>query len=111
MLKRAIALSFLAALVTAGLYAADEPKKPADGPKKPSAEKYSKDEADKHTYLDPAKAPPDFAVQGEYLGEAVNPADGSKNVVAAQISAQGGGKFLAALYNGGLPGAGWDGKS
>src|SRR5215212_2409999 len=101
MLKRAIVLSCLAA-VSVGLYAADAPKKPA--------EKYSKEEADKQTYLDPAKASPDFAVQGEYVGEAAS-AGAAKKAVAAQISAQGGGKFLAAFYDGGLPGASWDGKS
>ena len=45
--------------------------------------------------------PVDFSIQGEY-------ADEGKGV---QVIALGGGAFQAVVYEGGLPGAGWDGES
>jgi hypothetical protein len=95
----------LAAALPLLLTAAIAPSRGADL-KKPDAkpaEKYDKAEADKHTFLDPAKASPDFAVQGEYVGESA----GKK--VGVQIASLGGGNFTGALYYGGLPGDGWDG--
>lgn len=58
---------------------------------------------DKKVWTDPADAtlPPDFQVQGEYAGAAAG----------AQVIALGAGQFQAVVYPGGLPGAGWDGKS
>src|SRR5689334_16482423 len=41
---------------------------------------------------------PDFALQGEYAG----------TQVGVQVVAQGKGEFLAVVYTGGLPGAGWN---
>lgn len=46
-----------------------------------------------------AAADPDFALQGEYTGTGVG----------VQVVAQGKGTFLAVVYRGGLPGAGWNG--
>jgi len=58
--------------------------------------------------IDPAEAAsdPDFAVQGEYLGDGVLP-DGSKGPIGAGVIALGGARFDVVLYKGGLPGDGW----
>ena len=57
----------------------------------------------KGLWTDPEDAtlPVDFKIQGEYVGE----------FGGAQVIALSGGAFQAILYPGGLPGAGWDGKS
>lgn len=56
--------------------------------------------AQQATYQSPKEAAknPDFAVQGEYLGPSR----------AMQVIALGDGEFEAVIYQGGLPGAGWD---
>jgi hypothetical protein len=56
------------------------------------------------SYLDPAKAGPDFQIQGEYVGVV-----GNAHPIAAQVIALSNGEFEGILYAGGLPGAGWDG--
>jgi hypothetical protein len=55
---------------------------------------------------DPAKADADFAVQGEYAGQAE--IDGKAQKLGVQVVGLGGGKFRAVLHQGGLPGDGWD---
>jgi hypothetical protein len=62
----------------------------------------------KQAFTDPAKAGPDFLVQGEYVGT-VETGEGPLKI-AVQAIALGDGKFQAAAYLGGLPGDGWDGQ-
>jgi hypothetical protein len=59
-------------------------------------------------WIDPADPtiPVDFKYQGEYVGSLEN---GGKS--GCQVVALGSGIFQAVIYTGGLPGAGWDGKS
>ena len=56
-------------------------------------------------YTDPAKAGPDFQVQGEYEGE-LKMSDGTKKV-GVQVIALGKHEFSATMFHGGLPGVGW----
>lgn len=56
--------------------------------------------------VEEAKKDPDFAIQGEYVGE-LGDQDG-KQVWGLQIIALGDGKFHAVAFRGGLPGEGWD---
>lgn len=56
---------------------------------------------------DPAKADPDFAFIGEYVGELTS-AEGKATTYGFQVSADPYGKFAALGYEGGLPGAGAD---
>lgn len=52
------------------------------------------------------EAGPDYLVQGDYVGYVTR--DGVREQHGLQVVARGGGQFIARLYRGGLPGAGWD---
>lgn len=54
---------------------------------------------------DPAQAGPDYAVQGEYVGEVKG--DNETIRIGVQVIALGEGKFRAVAHIGGLPGDGW----
>jgi hypothetical protein len=54
------------------------------------------------TITDPDKGGDEFALQGEYVGQA-----GENDKVGVQVIALGDNKFRAVAYPGGLPGAGW----
>src|SRR5437879_5802519 len=56
-----------------------------------------------NVWTDPADAPIDYQIQGEYAND--------KDKIAMQVVARGNGKFDAYILQGGLPGAGWDPKS
>ncbi len=59
--------------------------------------------------LDPNAAGTDYQMQGEYVGTYVN-SEGQSEKFAAQVVALGKGQFRIVGYEGGLPGAGWDGE-
>lgn len=88
---RSLAASCVLAIVVGVVPAQDKAK-----PTTPPVKARPKPEA----FTDPAKAGPDFLIQGEYRG----PNTG------AQVIADGDGTFTLRLFAGGLPGDGWDGS-
>ena len=60
-------------------------------------------EPKERTFIDPAKAGPDFGIQGEYEGKI-----GNDTMAGLQVIALGDGKFDAVLFAKGLPGSGAD---
>lgn len=60
-------------------------------------------------YTDPQQTDADFPLQGEYVGQAT--IKDAPTAIGVQVIALGEGKFQGVCYIGGLPGAGWDGKT
>jgi hypothetical protein len=81
-------ISLLLIPLAAGALAAAEPAAP-----KPELKVYS----------DPDNTDADFKFQGEYAS--------AEGQLGAQVRALGGGQFRTMFFAGGLPGAGWDGKT
>jgi hypothetical protein len=73
----------------------------ASAPALTAAEKEAKDPG--LVAVTVADAGPDYAVQGEYAS--------AQPALGVQVIAQGKGAFTAVILAGGLPGAGWDGKT
>jgi Domain of Unknown Function (DUF1080) len=75
-----------------------------------AAQERSSRERQRTAILDPAEAGPDFADQGEYAGQVFERQGNNwlSRPFGLQVAAQGNGQFLAMLYPGGLPGAGWE---
>jgi hypothetical protein len=65
-------------------------------------------EDDPNTFLDPAAAGVDYALQGEYAGEITT--DDGAHKLGVQVIALGEGKFHAIAFHGGLPGEGYTGR-
>jgi hypothetical protein len=58
-------------------------------------------------FTEPAQAGPDFLLQGEYAGWLIAPGRGTE-FTGLQVVALGNSRFDGVLYQGGLPGNGWD---
>ncbi|MCE9565237.1 MAG: DUF1080 domain-containing protein [Planctomycetes bacterium] len=96
MFRSLLAGAFVACLVVGAGFAEDKKVEKKEPPKK-------KERIALNEPKDVAKDP-DFAIQGEYAG---NP----EYKVGVQVVAKGLGEFDLKIFQGGLPGDGWDGKA
>lgn len=73
---------------------------------------YAQDKIDpnKFAITDPAAVDTDYHYQGEYYGSLIN-SQNCCETTGLQVIARGDGKFDAVLYQGGLPGNGWNGET
>jgi hypothetical protein len=90
---RTLLMTLFALTISLGLAASGN----AQGDKK----KVEKKKQEVWTDANDPTIPVDFKFQGEYVGDKIG----------AQVIALGGGSFQAVIFTGGLPGAGWDGKT
>jgi len=103
---RLLAAMALAAGLAAGLAVeARAQKKAAPARKRPPKKKPKPKQP---AYLTVETAGPDYKVQGEYVAQVAG--DRTKKL-GVQVIALGNGTFRACFLKGGLPGAGWDGKT
>jgi hypothetical protein len=95
---------FIAGIIAAGLVAAGIPTS-AQEKKEPPKKR------ERIAIAEPKDAAkdPDFAIQGEYVGDIT--LNEGKKAIGAQVIAKGLGEFDVKILMGGLPGEGWDGKT
>ena len=112
MLRKRMVLSFSIALAASlGCWALNVVAQPVSETKSPEKKAEKKPEKPKEVWTDPADPmlPIDFKFQGEFAAANFDGKFGAGD--ACQVIALGGGALQAVVYQGGLPGAGWDGKN